>query len=192
MSKLKKPSISAVRRQMKPYALAIGELTLAWNQLQERLAMLFWNAINIPHGDVALSMWNIVRSDMVQRELLKAAVKSGAFNDRFNGQQAEADILWLLEKVAILSQRRNDAIHAPLALTLNSEGKKIEPHVALGNPRAKGLSNKDLMKELIWYRETSFTLSIFAGAMHECLSRPKIKLPWPGRPLLPSLGARTK
>jgi hypothetical protein len=189
MSKLKPPSRAALRRQFKPYALAIGELNLAWNQLHERLAMLFWNAIgNNENGAPSLAIWNFLTSDKTQRDLLKVAIDAGAFDHRYNGQQASEDVLWLLSKIQTLSEKRNNAIHAPLVSVTGQAGTRIEPHVSLENRRAKNLKGKDLLKEFGWYRETAESLSVFAAEMHYCLSFPKLNWTWPKRPALPSLG----
>jgi hypothetical protein len=190
MKKLRRPTRATLQKHFRPYAVELGMLTLAWNQLHERLAMLFWNAIGGQNGAPSIAIWQYLRSDKMQRDVLKVAIEAGAFNARYNGPKATEDVLWLIGKVNILADQRNDAIHAPLAAVTNTQGIRIEPHIFLENPRALKLHGKDLLSEFIWYRATADVLSVYANDLHACLSFPKVKWTWPERPSLPNRGQK--
>ena len=55
-----------------PYALAIGRLAMAWNDLHERLANLFWTVMGAGFLDRPIAVWNAANFDRARREMLKA------------------------------------------------------------------------------------------------------------------------
>jgi len=56
-----------------PYALAIGRLALAWNNLHERLAALFWTILGAGVMNQPIAIWKSANFDRPRREMLKAA-----------------------------------------------------------------------------------------------------------------------
>jgi hypothetical protein len=58
----------------RPYAKALGEVVLAWNDFNMVLSSLFWAASKIPNGMTANAMWNSLKSDRAQREILEALI----------------------------------------------------------------------------------------------------------------------
>ena len=79
MAKLQKPSWSrySVRfteKQMLPYVIAIGQLTLAWNDLHEKLGMLFCVAMGGGWAHRWAALWNAASFDRPKRKLLEAAI----------------------------------------------------------------------------------------------------------------------
>ena len=98
------------------------------------------------------------------------------------------DIKWLLSKVDKLADQRNDAIHAPLALTSSDAFVGVEVMAAYfdGNPRAIKLKDKDILAELRWYRESAEVLRSYALSLWFSLGHPDRSLPQ--RPEMPLLG----
>jgi hypothetical protein len=186
--------------EFKPYVTALGQLALAWNDLQESLADLFWTAMmNGPPvaGDVvnyaALWVWHSIRSDRSQREMLKAAINRSSVD--WKRPKFQEDANWLLKKIVGLEDRRNDAIHSPLFLTTRSlwgvglGPEKIAPAVWLFNPRAIKLSERtQLLSEFRYCRDTSITLADYARAINGALINPR--RPWPDKPSLPNPGKK--
>jgi hypothetical protein len=181
--------------EFKPYVAALGQLALAWNDLQESCAALFWTVMSPPpqEGDFVnytpLLVWHSVRSDRSQREMLRAA----ALNPQADWKRPSAreDIKWLLDQAAKLEDARNDAVHSPLFIVdrslygLAGSGQPVAPAWWLSNPRAGKLSKRaDLLSEFRYCRDTALALADFAQAMDGALvNQPRL---WPERPALPN------
>jgi hypothetical protein len=65
--------------KFKPYALATGQLNLAWNDLHEVLGRLFVDAMAIGQQDMGLRLrlaygWGLISSDRQRRILLEATI----------------------------------------------------------------------------------------------------------------------
>jgi hypothetical protein len=58
-------------RRYKPYALAIGQLTLAWNGLHEDLALLFIELLAKGRAYPATDLWNSAAFDRPKRAMLR-------------------------------------------------------------------------------------------------------------------------
>jgi hypothetical protein len=76
----KRPSRNPFRdnyteRPYRPYALAIGQVVLSWNDLCAVLAGLFWTILGGGYENVPLAVWNSIPSDRTQRIMLRDAVK---------------------------------------------------------------------------------------------------------------------
>jgi hypothetical protein len=171
---MKKPlSRSAVREHLKPYAVEIGQASLAWNHLHENLRILFWFAIG--PGPVPFAIWEKLSNDRAQRDMLLTAVNAGALKN----EKMTNEVLWLLKQVDQLSQRRNSAIHAPLTtLTDTTTGiTKVEPESWFGNRRAKSLVGKDIIQEIRWCAEWADDLNDFAAKLIPCMGASRQALP---------------
>jgi hypothetical protein len=184
--KLKGPTEKQLDTAFKPLAIEIGKLTRSWNMLHEHLAQIFARIVNPENVIIPLAIWYSTSSDRSQREMLRAAAASfGAINTK-NHPTAKDDIEWLLNQCNSLSDQRNDALHAPLAITSDST-KKIEviSHYFLGNPRARKLKDKNLFDQIRWYRDKTEVLKNYALAIWFHLGQHRS---WPQRPLMPTLG----
>jgi hypothetical protein len=187
--------------EFRPYVNALGQLSLAWNDLQESLAALFWTATMkgppLP-GDrfdnSSLRIWHAVKSDRYQREMLRAAIENlvGDWNRPNFGEDGK----WLLKEVGNLENIRNDAIHSPLFANDKSlygsitTKEKIAPAWWLMNPKAASLTKRgNLLTQFRYCRDASIILSDFAREM-DCalINRGK---PWPDRPRLPNRGQKS-
>lgn len=187
---MKLPSRAERARILKPYATELAKLILAWNDLHETLGQLFWLATGT-ETVVAISIWHELKSDRTQRDVLRQAAKVG-FTQSIRLDEAREKTLWLLDQIHILSNRRNDAIHAPLMFITNEFGTSISANVSWMNPKALRLSTKDVAKELIWYRETAEVLSDFGYDLCTGLAWPEANWPLPDKPLLPTQGGQMK
>jgi hypothetical protein len=184
--------------EFKPYVAALGQLALAWNDLQESLAALFLTSLmnGPPHaGDIVdyrpLRIWHAVKSDRYQKEMLRAVVAHSHID--WKRSTLVDDVKWLLGQAENLENGRNDAIHSPLFFVerslygLTHPGKKIAPSDWLFNPRAVSLAKrKDLLAEFRYCRDAAISLSDYAREMDAALINPR--QPWPGRPRLPNRG----
>jgi hypothetical protein len=81
-----------------PYALAIGQLTLAWNDLHERLANLFWGIMGGGFPDRALGIWNSANFDRARREMLKAAARATTPREADEYPKMLEDIKWYVTR----------------------------------------------------------------------------------------------
>ncbi len=180
-------SLPYTDKAFEPLALVLGQLTLVWNDLHESLAIVFCSVMgggNIGH---LLAIWHALNVDRAQREILKAAVKSGLSP----GQQNEVgrrkvtnDIIWLCDRANDIEDTRNDALHVPFWGT-RTKGQKpiIAPLTGLGHIRAEKFLGKDILSELRWFRDYASLLRNFAIEIDHALS--DYKRPWPDRPKLP-------
>jgi hypothetical protein len=140
-------------RQFKPFAHEIGWIAFEWNRLQEALAELFADAIS-DHQPIAFNVWHSVRSDLTQREMLKAAAAYRAATATSKQKPVWDEVLWLSNEAATLSHKRNDALHVPFVFITHSDKIELLPFYFFGNPKAQKLSKKELLKEFNWYRKT--------------------------------------
>ena len=123
--------------------------------LHERLGQLFSAILGVGEP-VALAVWYAVSMDTGQRRLLSAAIKASEWPNR---PKAAADLMWLLDQVEKLSKLRNDAVHAPVSLTVSA---LTQMGVAFwsSNPRAKKLLGRQLVAEFTWCEQCTELLSI--------------------------------
>ena len=175
-------------RQFKPLAIELGWIVYEWNRLQEALGELFADAMGADTY-TALSAWHAVRSDLTQREMLKAAAAH-----RAQRSTPEHTLLWralvdLIDEVTKLSHKRNIAIHAPLvfATDLQDGVIRVQPLDFLLNPKAGKLPTRELLTEFQWYRRSGAALANYANALHYSING---NSPLPPKPILPNRGQK--
>jgi hypothetical protein len=170
------------------HALLIGQSSLAWNALHEHLALIFWESID--HRTFApIEVWQSSALDRAKRKMLEAILPY--LMDRWRERPNLYDEMkWLLVEAEKLEDTRNTVIHAPLSFTANEgaafllpENIRVVPHDYFGNPRARKLSNKDLLSEYRWCRDTANALSLYCKSIRIALVFPQSA--WPERPKLP-------
>jgi hypothetical protein len=172
-------------KKFEPYYPALGRTAHAWNHLQEELANLFSDLTHTDH--LGLALWHSLKSDRSQRDLLEAALKYFAQDEDWTARypRANDDITWLLNETNKLADKRNDAIHAPITMGIRTGELEIVPFSFYGNPRAKKLLGKQILREFEWYERCADTLRKFAVSVDAGL---RGALPsWPERPQLPAL-----
>lgn len=181
-------------KDLDPYFLAIGKVSAAWNRLQDSMALLFVELHHPLPSSIPLGVWYTVKSDRGQREMLKAAAAAWFQDDDHKSlTKALNDINWLMNRIEVLEDQRNNALHAPLGISIDREERvfTMVPWTMLGNPRAMKLKGKKLLKEFEWYAEMCQTLNRFCNAVQFVIAFHHVgeeSRPWPDRPRLPHLG----
>jgi len=122
-------------------AVELGWITYEWNRLHEALGELFADAIGADTY-TALTAWHTIRSDLTQRQMLKAVAAHRAQRCKPEDKRLWQALMDIVDEVTKLSDRRNNAIHAPLVFVNDlSRGEiKIQPLDFFGNPRAAKLA----------------------------------------------------
>jgi hypothetical protein len=156
-----------------PYTLAVGRLAFAWNSLHETLASLFARIATV-EAAVGYASWYSIPSDRTQREMLKAAVEASTDEKWISSlPSGKEDLRWVVDRTNSLADQRNDAVHAPVQLALIRDRRApeqprrlyISPNYLNGNPRAKKLKDKDIIREFDRYTRNARALNIFAEQM---------------------------
>lgn len=180
--------------EYKPYALAIGQLSLAWNDLHEALALLFIellaNGLVYPAQDI----WNAQNFDRPKRTLIRAVIKTNRYKLP-NFTDLQEKVTWLLDEADKLEDARNDAIHSPLVSSKGENLSAIQPAsahrvlplTAFGNRRALKLGQKELLSEFRWCRQAAITLRDFAHELYDAAASHR---PCREIPSLPNRGQR--
>ena len=164
-------------------ARAIGELALVWNDLGMVLSGLFHAVTRIPNAMASDAIWNSLRSDRSQRDMIASLVKLQALGYDLP-TNLRTEILWCLSEIGKLEDLRNNVIHSPV---YEDHTGKVVAWFELGNPRAKGLANKDLRKEIGWFCDTAIVLRQYCDGLADCVRRPH--QPLSTRPTLPNRGS---
>lgn len=161
-----------------PYAKALGELALVWNDLNVTLSSIFWTVTRIPNGLIANAIWNSIKSDRSQRDMIDAIVSLDAAGQIVKGP-VRKELKWILGEITRLEDIRNDALHSPF---LKISDGSISAWYHLGNKRAKKLAGKDIILEFNVFYDHAVALRDYAEAVRECIGREHIQLP--PRPVL--------
>jgi hypothetical protein len=166
--------------EITPYATAIGELALIWNDLHMVLSSIFWKATRIPNGMIADAMWNSLKSDRAQREMLESIINLDAMGQLIKGATRE-ELIWALTEITKLEDLRNNALHSPMLI--ESDGS-ISPWHQTGNKRAKNLAKRELLSELRRFYDTAIIIRDYVEALRNAMvSQDDL----PARPTLPSI-----
>lgn len=167
----------------RPYVVALGQLTLAWNELHEMLSLLFCTIMGSGVVNQYLAIWHTLKVDRAQRDMLLAA----AYNHTLSAYPPRMveDIEWLCKRADALEDERNNAVHSPLLGVRHENKVLIRPRTGLGHVRAKRLANnKDLLALFRWCRDATMALALFANGIDFALS--DLRRPWPDRPEWPA------
>lgn len=188
MATIRLPTEEQIKATWEPYVAALGRVAHAWNYLQEALGHLFAQVTGFD-SQISCAIWYSSNSDRTQRQMLRAAIEALP-EDHWGSQlpTARDDIIWLIKKADEVAIKRNDAIHAPCSITISKRGFEISPAYFFGNPRARRLQDKDILKEFVWYELTAETLTRFARDATTAISPEQSA--WPEKPLMPTLGQR--
>jgi len=182
-----------LKRDVDKYAVEIGRLCLAWNEMHERLANIL--DIILPSKNeldrLSERIWHSQASDLSQRKMLSAA----ASKSRTLDHDVKIRIKWLVDSIDAFADKRNNAIHAPL-LPSNAETHwALAPEFGSSSKRARNLEGKDLLQEFRWYVKYVKELRKFTTRLHIALKsgRPMPEIPiLPSRELSRTRGARTR
>lgn len=169
----------------KPVAKAIGQMTLAWNDLHQTLGVLFWVVSNVANALMPFAVWHSSKSDRGQRDMLRALIDLDAVGYDLNSKNRE-EVRWILGQVNTLEDLRNDAIHSPMLNAPDRPGGVGVMAHEFGHQRAKKLANKDLVREFNWFYDSVVVLNNYAADIAWSLT-PR-SAPFPERPQMPSRG----
>jgi hypothetical protein len=167
---------------LKPYALAIGYLTIEWNLLHSNLSMLFSRLMTNSFFGPAHYVWDSTPSDRSQREMLRAVIKSNHTRKKGDKLAAElvTEIEWLLRECDILAEQRNNAIHS-VYMPVEKKGAITTAFLPFSKRTAIMGQKADPLAELLVYRTKAGVLARFAGelAAHKesVPKRPKLSGP---------------
>ena len=183
----KRPSFT--EPQFEPYALAIGQLALAWNALSEQLGHLFWALMCLDGTTMErpVGIWNSQSFDRGRREILKSAAIASIAHLRYFPRLIE-DVKFLCDSVEKFENERNNAVHSPLLLNknmlsvLSGVADFVVPDATLKNQRAINLAGKDLLLQFTWCRDSILILRDYGAALQHALIASGA--PWPDRPSL--------
>ena len=172
------------------YVRAVGNVAHASNSLHEELAELFATIVGAERR-ISLAIWYSSDSDRVQREMLRAAVISSGMKRWLPRlPTAQEDILWMLNEANKFANRRNNAIHAPCSIVVDTKiTADIIASKTSGHQRAKNLQGKDILIEFDWCAGTFSVFEEFTYNAERSLASEHF--PWPKRPVLPDRKPKT-
>ncbi len=168
-------------RKFRPYALAIGEATLSWNDLHEELGMLFWTISGGGFGNLPLGIWHSITSDRVKRDILMAAARASLNQSVEREKKAFQEVKWVVDEVKKLAEDRNIATHAPLSSTPTT--RDVFPEAGFGNRLAQKLDGRNVLAKYRRLRDTAILLRDYCGQLGDAIARARPSLP--ARPKLP-------
>jgi hypothetical protein len=172
-----------------PYVTLIGQIALAWSDLHEYLAFSFWSLMGGGNSGKPIGIWNSANFDRARREMLRKAAEAASPDELVAHPKIKDDIIWMLNQLDELEQRRNDVVHSPLAQVRNMLAVLmgvVDPVVAdvlLNNQRARNLAKRQLIPDFTWCRDTILIWRDFAASIDRALDGTGAS--WPDRPSLP-------
>jgi hypothetical protein len=176
-------------RRFLPYATAIGQVALAWNDLHEAFAMLFCTALGGGWIDPLFKVWNSLNGDRAKRDMLRVALLALREEHRVTFPTLRDDLDWLWARANEVATARNNAIHSPLFLTrgaLSQAAREagvpvpdVLPQIITGNKNALRLELADLLDEFRWCRKATLVLRDYTRRIDRALSTGRS---WPDRP----------
>jgi hypothetical protein len=145
-------------KKFRPYALAIGEPTLSWNDLHVERGMLF---VTVSGGGLAnyyFEIWNSLRNDSAKREILMAAARVSLNPALERDQRAFQEVKWIVDEVGKLTGDRNMVAHAPLTSTRSAshvfpnawpgDRFEIDHHLPVDDAGLKWLTASDTLRTM--------------------------------------------
>lgn len=186
-------------KPLRPYVIVVGQVALAWNHLHEYLGRFFGMLSGSGTRSPLIATWQSQQVDRAKRAMMSAAFQALP-DDTPRRKKMRAEVKWILDRVQALEDTRNDAIHAPLHLSVSLErvatevGPKAKNRdfvrlsrvkaMEIGdNFRAKKLSGKDVLSEYRWCRDSLLKLRNYIQAIDDAITGEK---PWPRRPHMPA------
>lgn len=118
---LKRGTKAQFDKAFTPVAIQIGRLARLWNALHENMGIIFAAIVSQGNPNIPLAVWHSTISDKSQREMLRAANRAWInFNKKLHNKTSE-EITWILNESDILSNKRNEAMHTPLNILMDTE-----------------------------------------------------------------------
>jgi len=171
-----------IKRPVRSFSIATGELLWASNQLHTAFAVVFAVLVSKDDPGIGFSIWHTVPSDSVQRQLL-AAVADVKFK---KNSKMHAHLTWAKEKADKLATIRNDAAHMSTAFRTDGSPWLLVADAVGNSPtrsrRLEGLS--DLQRHFRTAKSDLVQLSGFVYALFFRIVTPAASHPWPKKPAL--------
>lgn len=191
MAKVKKPEAFKLRRKTKlaksksisQYSTRTGEVIWAWNQLHLALRRLFVYLVTPKNLEAGYAMWHSIRSDNVQRDILRAALDHMVSKTATISEGLE----WLLDVVGKLAPYRNDAVHVPTILNWTESAYVTADRFTNTAPakRLAALPNLRQFHRLL--RDDLYALTNYASALRMEMEAPGKYGAFPPPPKLQSI-----
>ncbi|MFD1191576.1 hypothetical protein [Phenylobacterium conjunctum] len=174
-------SVRFTEPPFRAYALAIGQTTLAWNDLHEHLGRLY--GIVLTRGDrtAQLEEWQRSRVDGQKRKWLGRAVNAMPYEPSGWTEELRLHVSWLLAEISDIEDRRNNAVHAPLhlvadidALFIQSRARflkvgEVRAQTWAYNTRAQRIAGKALLAEYRACRDAAADVRDFVRLIGNCV-----------------------
>lgn len=168
-----------------------GEIIWAWNHLHHRLQLLFMWIGTPTEPKMGEAIWHVIRTDTVQRAVLRAALKHVDQKSEPRTKSMSKDVSegleWLLDTVGKLAPFRNDVAHTP---TIPGWTKKDDVHPSwLANPdHWKRMAPPRKLRTIHRHlRDDLHILINYAAALDSELTTSGTYTPFPQPPSLKSL-----
>jgi hypothetical protein len=183
----RKATSAQFERAFSPVALEIGHLARVWNNLHEEMGKIFCQMISPVSISLPLAVWHSPTSDRVQRGLLSSALGPWAVDNPKVSALVKKGIKWIIDETEKLSGKRNDALHVPLNILMNTSTFvfRVEPAYFYGHPMAERLKNKDVQTEFKLYRLQAECIRKYAMSIWLFMGNPDA-FPLPQIPTLPT------
>lgn len=188
MSKLPSAEeINAITKALQSYFIALGRVAHSWNHLHEELGKVFCAVAGLDLS-VGMAIWHKLRSDFSQREILQGAITAKVSDTDWDLAHPGAlnGVTFLLTETQSLSDKRNDAIHAPCHVLPGATEFEITPISYFGNPRARKLIGKDILSEFDWYERWANAIKSHATEVRLAIDSGTHT--WPKKPDRPTRG----
>jgi len=171
-----------IRRPVRSFSIATGELLWASNQLHTAFAVVFSVLVSKKNLAVGQSIWHAVQSDSTQRNMLAEVAKVALGNQK----RMHALLLWAKKKADSLATIRNDAAHMSTAFRTDNDLWALVAN-AIGNPPSRAVRLESRPDLLRYFRSAKSDLVQLSGFVYALLFRmivPDANHPWPRRPVL--------
>lgn len=169
-----------------PFARSLGRVTLAWNSLHTELFGIFWAASGYANGLIPGAIWNALKVDRAQRDILKDLTTSKAHGISLS-KKVRGKINWILDNANELENIRNDLIHTTFAI---DRGAPFALHLGQ-HKRGLSFEGRNPQAEADWIFERTMLLSIYAQELSEVIRRRDETLPkQPSLPTRPGSSAK--
>lgn len=169
-----------IKGPVRSFAVAIGELLWASSQTHAAFANVFSVLVAKENLNIGFSIWHVVQSDNIQRQML-AALVDAKFSEN---SKMYTSLIWAKKKADDLAEMRNDAAHMATAFRTDSVPFKLEAS-PIGNApnRVTRLAKKpDLKRQFRTAKSDLVQLSGYVNALFFLLAFPDGQYPWPKRP----------
>ncbi len=184
------------------FAAEVGFVIWAWNQLHGSLGDVFWQLSGIKDPVHTRAIWNAIKSDAGQRDILKALAvshkKLRPFGPLNRGQRqffyAIDEIVWLHDEVGKISGFRNGATHTMWSKEFQKvidikkdELPKVLPDSERGSIRGKSLLGKDINTTFRSLANYSYELSQYCNSICSWILMWGDGDTFPNRPMRPEI-----